>query len=111
MSRCPLSRPWLSVSHGHVGDGNVQLNVLPPAGLSHEEIQGRVYEAKGAINAVPDDFGGSISADHGIGCLKKPDFLSRSPLPQAPLLTAIKRAVDLCLVMNSGCQLNFGPDS
>lgn len=100
----------LCVSYGHVGDGNVHLNVLPPNGLTREEIDAYLYRAKTAINEVLYLFGGSISAEHGVGRLKKADFVSRLPDAQARLLGAIKRAVDPGLIMNRGCQLNFDPD-
>jgi FAD/FMN-containing dehydrogenase len=100
----------LCVSYGHVGDGNVHLNVLPPPGLSAKDIAARIYTAKSAINAVLYSFDGSISAEHGIGRLKKADFLARLPGTQARLLAAIKQAVDPNLIMNPGCQLNYRPD-
>ena len=62
------------VSYGHVGDGNVHLNVLPPGGLSRAEIEARIHDAKKAINTVVDTYHGSISAEHGIGRLKKADY-------------------------------------
>lgn len=99
------------VSYGHVGDGNVHLNVLPPGGLTADEVQQRIYAAKGVINAVLDDFAGSISAEHGIGRLKKADFLSRLPPVQRQLLTAVKQAIDPDWIMNPGCQLNSDTDS
>lgn len=101
----------LCVSYGHVGDGNVHLNVLPPGGLSRDEVEERIYRAKSIINDVLDAFGGSISAEHGIGRLKKRDFLSRVSSTQLQLLTAIKQAIDPERVMNPGCQLNSGGDS
>lgn len=102
---------WLCVSYGHVGDGNVHLNVLPPADLSREDVQHGIYEAKTIINGVLDEFGGSISAEHGIGRLKRGDFLSRVPATQLRLLTSIKQAIDPAQMMNPGCQLNFTADS
>jgi len=101
----------VSVSYGHVGDGNVHLNVLPPAGLSPQECAAQIYAAKGAINAVLDTYQGSISAEHGIGRLKKADFEARLPAVRRKLLTAIKGAVDPTFVMNPGCQLNFVDNS
>jgi FAD/FMN-containing dehydrogenase len=85
--------------------------VLPPAGLSRAEIDTAIYRAKGLINSVLLSFGGSISAEHGIGRLKKPDFISGLSDPQARLLGAIKRAIDPQIIMNPGCQLNFAKDS
>lgn len=101
----------LCVSYGHVGDGNVHLNVLPPSGLTREEVAERIYAAKAVVNEVLDGFEGSISAEHGIGRLKKADFLARVPATQLQLLTAIKQAVDPAGIMNPGCQLNFSADS
>ena len=99
------------VSYGHVGDGNVHLNVLPPGDLPRAEIDARIYKAKTVINAVLDTYRGSISAEHGIGRLKKPDFEARLPAVQRQLLNAIKTAIDPTLVMNAGCQLNYTADS
>lgn len=101
----------VSVSYGHVGDGNVHLNVLPPAGLSPEESAAQIYKAKVAINTVLDAYDGSISAEHGIGRLKKTDFEARLPDVRRKLLTALKGAIDPTFVMNPGCQLNFARDS
>lgn len=101
----------VSVSYGHVGDGNVHLNVLPPAGLSPEESAAQIYKAKVAINTVLDAYHGSISAEHGIGRLKKTDFEARLPDVRRKLLTALKGAIDPTFVMNPGCQLNFARDS
>lgn len=98
----------ICVSYGHVGDGNVHLNVLPPAGLSAAERSHRIHVAKKAINAVLDRYDGSLSAEHGIGRLKRADFEERLPEVQRRLLTAIKKAIDPTMVMNPGCQLNLG---
>lgn len=99
------------VSYGHVGDGNVHLNVLPPGDLDRTEIDARIYRAKTVINGVLDGYRGSISAEHGIGRLKRPDFEARLPDVQRRLLSAVKAAIDPTFVMNSGCQLNFAGDS
>lgn len=104
MASCP---DCVCVSYGHVGDGNVHLNVLPPQGLSRESIEARLYEAKKAINGVLDRYAGSISAEHGIGRLKKPDFEARLDPVKRGLLAAIKTAIDPSYLMNAGCQLNF----
>lgn len=97
----------VSVSYGHVGDGNVHLNVLPPSGLSKDEANAMIYKAKLVVNEVVDRYRGSISAEHGIGRLKRPDFEERLPAPQRALLTALKNAIDPEGIMNPGCQLNF----
>ncbi|MFP5078337.1 FAD-binding oxidoreductase [Rhizobium sp. YIM 134829] len=94
------------VSYGHVGDGNVHLNVLPPAALSPAQREAVIYEAKGIVNAVLDRYQGSMSAEHGIGRLKRDDFEARLPEARRKLLTALKQAIDPEMMMNPGCQLN-----
>ena len=101
----------VSVSYGHVGDGNVHLNVLPPSGLSPDEVAQRIYKAKVAINGVLDAYQGSISAEHGIGRLKLADHEARMPKVKRKLLTAVKTAIDPASLMNPGCQLNFDKNS
>lgn len=100
-----------NVSYGHVGDGNVHLNVLPPAGLSPQERLDRIVAAKYAINDVLDEYSGSISAEHGIGRLKREDFETRLDPARRGLLSALKHAIDPTLIMNPGCQLNLGRNS
>ena len=90
-----------------MGDGNVHLNVLPPNTLDRGEIDARIYKAKNIINDVLDNYRGSMSAEHGIGRLKRPDFEKRLPDVQRQLLSAIKTAIDPSLAMNPGCQLSL----
>jgi glycolate oxidase subunit GlcD len=87
---------------GHIGDGNVHLNILKPEQL---EI-GKFYESCSKISEWVFDlvkkYGGSISAEHGIGILKKP-FLqySRSPA-ELEYMKSIKRIFDPHNIMNPG---------
>ena len=87
---------------GHIGDGNVHLNILKPEQL---EI-GKFYESCSKISERVCDlvkkYGGSISAEHGIGMLKKP-FLqySRSPA-ELEYMKSIKRIFDPHNIMNPG---------
>ena len=87
---------------GHIGDGNVHLNILKPEQL---EI-GKFYESCSKISEWVFDlvkkYGGSISAEHGIGMLKKP-FLqySRSPA-ELEYMKSIKRIFDPHNIMNPG---------
>ena len=95
----------LAVSYGHVGDGNVHLNVLPPNGTAREERDHYIYKAKVIVNAVLDRYAGSISAEHGIGRLKRDDFESRLGTVQRDMIERLKAAFDPELRMNPGCQL------
>ncbi|WP_202814358.1 FAD-binding oxidoreductase [Falsirhodobacter sp. alg1] len=95
------------VSYGHIGDGNVHLNVMPDYSLGEDQIDPQISMAKKIMNAVLDRYDGSISAEHGIGRLKKEDFEARLPDVHRALLTSIKRAVDPHLIMNPGCQIDL----
>lgn len=90
------------VSYGHVGDGNVHLNVLPAQGRDTDQ---QIEMAKKLIYQVLERFDGSISAEHGIGRLKRADFQDALPEVQRDLLGAIKRAIDPAQMMNPNCQL------
>ena len=101
----------LAVSYGHVGDGNVHLNVLPPNGATPEERDAFIYKSKTLVNEVLDRYVGSISAEHGIGRLKRSDFESRLSDVQRRMITGLKNAFDPDLRMNPGCQISLQPDS
>jgi FAD/FMN-containing dehydrogenase len=80
---------------GHLGDGNVHLNVL---GLASDELDGPLL-------ALVADLGGSISAEHGIGRLKRRWLhLSRTPAEIA-VFRAVKEALDPAGVLNPGVLL------
>ncbi|MNU48687.1 putative FAD-linked oxidoreductase [compost metagenome] len=100
----------ISVSYGHVGDGNVHLNVLPPNGSTIEERHEKIYKAKKVVNVVVDKYNGSISAEHGIGRLKRDDFEERLSKTKRGLLVAIKKAIDPDLLLNPHCQIDLGAD-
>jgi FAD/FMN-containing dehydrogenase len=85
----PAARTWM---FGHAGDGNVHVNV---SGLAPDDD--RVDEA---VLRLVGDFGGSISAEHGIGAAKRRWlYLSRTP-EEISAFRAIKRALDPDGVMN-----------
>ncbi|MVW70100.1 FAD-binding oxidoreductase [Bordetella sp. 15P40C-2] len=96
----------MTVTYGHVGDGNVHINVLPPAGMDVASRGQVIHGAKDCINAVVDAFQGSISAEHGIGRLKRAEFEARISMPRRQLLSAIKRAIDPDGLLNPNCQLD-----
>jgi FAD/FMN-containing dehydrogenase len=98
----------LPVAYGHVGDGNVHLNVIPPAGLDNSGVDALFHAAEEAIFAVVDAFGGSISAEHGIGRAKQEAFLSRIDAVTLDVMTALKRTLDPDELMNPGRVLPSG---
>jgi len=93
---------WEVVLFGHIGDGNLHINVMKPDDLDRADFFARTGDADHALFSLVRAHGGSISAEHGIGLLKKPYLAySRSP-EELALLRAIKRAFDPKGILNPG---------
>jgi FAD/FMN-containing dehydrogenase len=87
---------------GHIGDGNVHLNILKPDDLAMDEFQRRCGEVSKWVFEIVQRYGGSVSAEHGVGLLKK-DYLqySRSEI-EIDIMRQIKKAFDPHGIMNPG---------
>ncbi len=91
------------IDFGHLGDGNLHYNVQAPAGVAPAEflaahevaINERVYDAV-------QQRGGSISAEHGIGRLKREELAQRKDPTALALMRAIKQALDPLDLLNPG---------
>lgn len=97
------SYPALEVVwYGHIGDGNLHLNVLKPESMAIDEFQRHCGEVSKGVFEIVQRHGGSISAEHGVGLLKK-DYLhySRSQL-EIEIMRQIKRVFDPQGIMNPG---------
>jgi FAD/FMN-containing dehydrogenase len=92
----------LALAYGHVGDGNVHLNVIPPVGATDESMTRLFEEAEQTIFDVVDRLRGSISAEHGIGRVKQKAFLSRTDDVALDLAFALKRALDPRFLLSPG---------
>jgi len=87
---------------GHIGDGNVHLNILKPETLPVDDFRAQCAEVSKWVCEIVQRFGGSVSAEHGVGLLKK-EYLhySRSPL-EIDIMKQIKRVFDPHGIMNPG---------
>ncbi|MFZ3180594.1 MAG: FAD-binding oxidoreductase [Methylocystis silviterrae] len=98
----PQARP---VPFGHMGDGNIHYNVSQPIGADKTEFIARWAEVNAIVHGVVHEFGGSISAEHGIGRLKR-DLLRETKDPVAlDAMRAIKAALDPNGILNPGVLL------
>ena len=88
--------------YGHIGDGNLHLNILKPAALSKEEFFGKCAAVNKWVFETVQQYNGSISAEHGVGMTKR-DYLeySRSPA-EIDYMKAVKAAFDPNGIMNPG---------
>jgi FAD/FMN-containing dehydrogenase len=91
------------VNFGHLGDGNLHYNIQAPAGHDGETF---LREHEHAVNTLVYDAvqarGGSISAEHGIGQLKRDDLRLRKSPVALELMQSIKRALDPAGLLNPG---------
>jgi FAD/FMN-containing dehydrogenase len=93
---------WEVVWFGHIGDGNLHINILRPASLAKEEFVKECRKVDELVFAAVKKFRGSISAEHGVGLSKK-SFLSytRSPA-EIEIMRGIKKVFDPDQIMNPG---------
>jgi FAD/FMN-containing dehydrogenase len=87
---------------GHVGDGNIHYNVTQPEGADKQKFLARWDEVNAVVFAVVTKLGGSISAEHGVGVMKR-DILPNYKDPVAlELMRSIKRMLDPNGILNPG---------
>jgi FAD/FMN-containing dehydrogenase len=87
---------------GHIGDGNLHVNIMKPEDLSKEEFLKRTKALDPEMFALVKKHRGSISAEHGIGLLKK-DYLGYSRSEgELAILRALKNALDPQNILNPG---------
>jgi FAD/FMN-containing dehydrogenase len=95
----PGARP---VPFGHLGDGNIHYNVSQPIGADTEDFMGRGHEINAAVFEIVLRMGGSISAEHGIGVLKRDELPEVKDKVAIELMRAIKSTLDPLGIMNPG---------
>jgi len=96
------------VWYGHIGDGNLHLNILKPDELAEDAFGAGCARVSEELAALVKDFGGSISAEHGVGLLKKPFLLSTRSATEVGLMRQVKKVFDPAGIMNPG--KIFDPD-
>jgi len=90
------------VAFGHLGDGNIHYNVAQPVGADRAAFIARWDEVNDAVFAIVARYGGSISAEHGIGVMKR-EVLSSVKDPVAlELMRSLKRVLDPSGILNPG---------
>ncbi|MGA2817987.1 MAG: FAD-binding oxidoreductase [Xanthobacteraceae bacterium] len=95
----PDARP---LPFGHLGDGNIHYNVSQPIGADKADFLKRWDEMNAAVFAVVKKYGGSISAEHGVGVLKR-DLLPSVKDPVAlDVMRSLKRMLDPKGILNPG---------
>jgi FAD/FMN-containing dehydrogenase len=91
---------------GHVGDGNLHYNVFPLNGKSRADHDHQRSAIKAAVHDLVQEMGGSFSAEHGIGRLKRGDLEHYGDPAKLSAMRAIKSALDPVGIMNPGAVLS-----
>ncbi|HEV2610558.1 MAG TPA: FAD-binding oxidoreductase [Noviherbaspirillum sp.] len=90
------------VTFGHLGDGNLHYNVSPPENGSDDEFIARQDAINLVVHDSVDSFGGSISAEHGLGALKREEVRRYKSDVEMALMQSVKNALDPLGIMNPG---------
>ncbi|HWU51390.1 MAG TPA: FAD-binding oxidoreductase, partial [Tahibacter sp.] len=87
---------------GHIGDGNLHINIVKPAGYDYAAFITECERVTEQLCAVLQAHGGSISAEHGIGLVKKPYLGSARSAEEIALMRGIRAVLDPNGIMNPG---------
>jgi FAD/FMN-containing dehydrogenase len=96
---CPGCRP---VPLSHFGDGNVHYNVAQPVGMAKADFMAQFHRLVGAVHEIVLELGGSISAEHGIGQVKRDELARVKSEVALDLMRRIKAALDPKGILNPG---------
>ena len=102
---CPGVRPY---PFGHVGDGNIHYNLMQPEGASRADFLALKAKLHRAVYDITDQLGGSISAEHGVGQVKRSEIGHYKSALELELMKRLKQLFDPKGIMNPGKVL---PDS
>lgn len=95
--RIPGCRP---VTFGHFGDGNIHYNITQPVNMDKQEFLDHWEALSEIVFDIVEEFEGSISAEHGIGIMKKDDLARRADPVKLAMLKSIKKSLDPNNIMN-----------
>ena len=95
----PSARP---IPFGHLGDGNLHFDFQMARGEDMAQFLARWDEIQRIVHDVVRDFGGSFSAEHGIGVMKRADLKRYKTPAEVDLMRALKRTLDPKNILNPG---------
>jgi FAD/FMN-containing dehydrogenase len=87
---------------GHLGDGNMHFNVSQPIGMDKQAYLDRWHEMNRVVHDIAHRLGGSFSAEHGIGVLKREDMRRYKSTEELDVMRALKSALDPKGILNPG---------
>ena len=107
---CENELPGLRVAaFGHFGDGNIHFNLSQPVGADKAEFLAKWAHFNGIVHAIVAGMGGSISAEHGIGLVKKDELPHYKDAVALDLMRSMKRMLDPGNLLNPGKIFDLTP--
>lgn len=88
--------------YGHIGDGNLHINILKPKELELSEFVSKCEEVNHVLFKQLKELGGSISAEHGVGLLKKPYLEYSRSSEEIHIMKELKKVFDPKGILNPG---------
>lgn len=88
------------VCFGHMGDGNLHYNISQPVETQPADFLARYREINDAVHEIVRAYNGSISAEHGIGRMKRDELIATAPAVATDLMRRVKKAFDPAGIMN-----------
>ena len=103
MPACRAALPGVRiVAFGHAGDGNIHFNLLPPRDGDPRVFHDEIARVNRVVHDIVVAMGGSISAEHGIGRLRRDELAHYKPGPALDLMRLLKRTLDPRNLLNPG---------
>jgi FAD/FMN-containing dehydrogenase len=90
------------VPFGHVGDGNIHFNLSQPVGADKDAFIARWDEMNVIVHDIVRSLDGSISAEHGVGVMKRDEIAATKSPVEIEMMRAVKRALDPKNILNPG---------
>jgi D-lactate dehydrogenase (cytochrome) len=90
------------VPFGHLGDGNIHFNFSAPKGGDSAAFLARWNEIQDAVHDIVQRYGGSISAEHGLGVMKVDEVTRYKSTAELDVMRALKRTLDPNNILNPG---------
>jgi len=99
LDEVPGARPCI---FGHLGDGNAHFNITQPPDIPAADFLARWDSVNRRVHDIAHDLGGTISAEHGLGRLKRDEILRYKSTVEIDLMRSLKRTLDPKNIMNPG---------
>ncbi len=109
---CEAAMPGIRVcAFGHVGDGNIHFNLSQPVGMDKQAYLAEWRRFNDIVHSIVARLHGSISAEHGIGLMKRDELPHYKDPVALDLMRTLKRALDPQNIMNPGKVIALGDDA